>query len=64
MQFLSRRMERMLNLYTPAVNARPVTHILDRLDLYKSVYGARQDFATKLSIGADGLRRPRSFRRP
>src|SRR5690554_6326962 len=51
------RMESMPKQYTPEVKARAVTYVLDRLDRYKSVYGACQDLAPKLSIGAETLRR-------
>jgi len=43
--------------YTTKVKARAVTYVLDRLDRYKSVYGAYQDLAPKLNIGAETLRR-------
>ncbi len=46
--------------YTPEVKGRAVTYVLDRLDRldrYKSVYGACQDLAPKLNIGAETLRR-------
>ncbi len=43
--------------HTPEVKARAVTYVLERLDRYKSIYGACQDLAPKLSIGAETLRR-------
>lgn len=57
MPFLFERMEHMPKQYTPEVKGRAVTYVLDRLDRYKSVYGACQDLAPKLSIGAESLRR-------
>lgn len=50
------RMESMPKQYTPEVKARAVTYVLDRLERYTSVYGACQDLAPKLSIGAETLR--------
>ncbi|WP_313813274.1 hypothetical protein [Glutamicibacter sp.] len=41
----------------PEVKERAVTYVLDRLDRYKSAYGACQDLAPKLNIGAETLRR-------
>lgn len=43
--------------YTPEVKTRAVTHVLDRLERYKSVYTSCQDLAPKLSIRAETLRR-------
>lgn len=57
MPFLFERMEHMPKQYTPEVKGRAVTYVLDRLDRYKSVYGACQDLAPKLNIGAETLRR-------
>jgi transposase len=57
MPFLFERMEHMPKQYTPEVKGRAVTYVLDSLDRYKSVYGACQDLAPKLNIGAETLRR-------
>ncbi|MFR0636634.1 transposase [Arthrobacter sp. LS16] len=57
MPFLSEGMEHLPKQYTPEVKTRAVAYVLDRLDRYKSVYGACQVLARRLSIGAETLRR-------
>lgn len=56
MPFLFERMEHMPKRYTHDVEGRAIAYVLDRLDRYRSSYGACQDRSPKLNIGAETLR--------
>lgn len=57
MPFSFERMVVMPKQYSQDVKNRAVVYVLDRLDRYKSVYGACQDLGPKLNVGKETLRR-------